>query len=171
MQRKNAVTPRQELIRWLNDAYAMEMSLIEILDNHARDAREHPHVEQRLRLHIEESRQQAERVRQAITLAGGTLSSGKALFGDILGKAQALFTEMFRDELVKNALSDFAAENFEIASYKSLIAAAETLNLPEIADLCRQNLREEEVMALWLDGYIREVTIQYLQATPLQAAA
>jgi ferritin-like metal-binding protein YciE len=160
-----------ELIRWLNDAYSMETALIEVLDHHARDAISLPHAEQRLRLHATETRQQADRIRSAILRCGGTVSNTKALFGDILGKINALSTEVFRDELVKNTLADYAAEHFEIASYKSLIAGAEFLNLTDVADMCRQNLREEETMALWLDGFIHEITVRHLQTTSLEAAA
>jgi ferritin-like metal-binding protein YciE len=170
MQRK-AITSREEMVRWLNSAYSMELSMVEVLEHHARDARALPHVEQRLQLHATETRQQADRLKEAIMRAGGSVSTTKGMLGDLLGRVQAISTEFFRDELVKNALTDYASEHFEIASYKSLIAGAEFLNMPDVADICRQNLREEETMALWLDGYIREVTLHHLQSNSLQAAA
>jgi len=149
----------------------MEMALVEVLEHHARDARALPHAEERLRLHANETRQQADRLKEALMRAGGTISTGKALFGDLMGRINAISTELFRDELVKNALTDYAAEHFEIASYKSLISAAEYLNMTDIADICRQNLREEETMALWLDGFLHEVTLRHLQTSSMQEAA
>ena len=81
------------------------------------------------------------------------------------GMAQGASTGLARDELVKNVLSDYAAEHMEIASYRSLIAAAEELAQPRIAELCRANLREEEAMARWLEEQIDGATRAFLQET------
>ncbi len=64
---------------------------------------------------------------------------------------------------MKNFLSDYAAEHFEIACYTSLIAAAEELGHPQIAAICRDILRDEEAMAQWLKENIPEITRLYLQ--------
>ena len=65
---------------------------------------------------------------------------------------------MFRDEIVKNFLSDYGAEYFEIGCYRSLVAAAEDLGKPEIAVICEEILMEEESMAQWIEDKIPEVT-------------
>lgn len=39
--------PREMLIAWLNDAHTTEQALVPILENHARDAREHPDIQAR----------------------------------------------------------------------------------------------------------------------------
>ncbi len=162
---------KQELISWLNNALGMEMGLIQVLEHHARDARTLPRLQERLQAHVQETHQQAERVERAIALAGGKPSSGKSWLGDILGRVNALSTGMYSDELVKNALMDYAAEQFEIACYKSLIVAAEELGLADVASLCRQNLQEEQAMAHWLDSFIPEVTAVHLRHQATRAAA
>jgi ferritin-like metal-binding protein YciE len=67
-------------------------------------------------------------------------------------------TGMFRDELMKNALMDYAAEHLEIASYRALIAAAEELGHRDIAVICRSILAEEEAMAEWLAEQVPVIT-------------
>ena len=67
-----------------------------------------------------------------------------------------------KDTVVKNALGDYAAENFEVACYTSLIAAAERVGDHETADVCRQILRDEEEMVDWLKGYIPMLTQTFM---------
>ena len=65
--------------------------------------------------------------------------------------------------LSKNFLRDYAAEHFEIASYRSLVSAAQDLNHPEIAVICEEILMEEESMADWIEAKIPDVTRMMLQ--------
>jgi ferritin-like metal-binding protein YciE len=70
---------------------------------------------------------------------------------------------MTSDEIVKGSLASYTFENMEIASYQILIAAAETAGQPAIAELCRENLQEEEEMAEWLMEHIPATTAQFMQ--------
>jgi ferritin-like metal-binding protein YciE len=76
---------------------------------------------------------------------------------------QGMSTGAAEDELVKNALSDYAAEQFEVASYRSLIAAAEELGDQETVSACQENLREDEEMARWLEQQLPAVTQAFLR--------
>ncbi len=49
--------------------------------------------------------------------------------------------------------------------------AAEELGLPKVAEVCRQNLIEEQAMAAWLEQYIPEATKHYLQKQAQRMAA
>lgn len=142
---------RETLIAWMKDAHAMEQSLIPILEKHAKDAKDHPHVQQRIEQHAHETRRQAERIKNCLEELGEKPSAIKTGLASIFGAMQTPMTGMAADALVKNALTDFASENFEIASYRALIAAAEDLGEMRIAAVCEQNLREEVEMAKWLE--------------------
>lgn len=157
------MTPLEQLTTWLNDAHAMEQSLAKVLENHARDAQEHPHLRSRLEEHVIETRAHAERVQDCLALLGEKPSVVKATMGNLMGMAQGASTRMFRDELVKNVLADYASEHFEIACYRSLIAAAEEADQRQIAEICGDILEEEEAMAAWLEAQIDEVTRTVLQ--------
>src|SRR5690606_6133578 len=62
-RRPEASMARQELlVRWLNDAYAMEHQLIPVLENPANDMANYPRAEGRLRKPIDETRRHAARM-------------------------------------------------------------------------------------------------------------
>lgn len=136
---------------WLKDAYSMEMGLVPILENHAKDAKAYPDMQQMIEQHAERTKQHAEMVKQCLERLGDNPSTLKAGIGQMFGGVQSVATGAAEDELVKNGLSDFAAENFEIASYKALIAAAEQFGDSETVRVCQQILQDEEHMAHWLE--------------------
>jgi ferritin-like metal-binding protein YciE len=136
---------------WLKDAYSMEDGLVPILENHAKDAKDHPQMQQRIQQHVDQTKQHAEMIKQCLSRLGDSPSSIKAGIGSMFGSVQSVATGAAEDELVKNALSDFAAENFEIASYRALIAAANQMGDTETASVCERILRDEQQMAQWLE--------------------
>ena len=152
------MTANEQFIAWLNSAHAMEVSLAKVLENHANDARDHPEIQQRIEQHVDATKRHAKRVEDCLQLLGEKPSSTKSIIGNITGMVQGASTGMFKDELVKNFLSDYGAEHFEIACYRTLIAAAEELGLPEITVICEEILMEEEAMADWIERKIPEVT-------------
>ena len=56
---------RQQIIRWLSDAHAMEMQAIQILENQARRIESYPDLRGRILEHLEETRGQIENGRVA----------------------------------------------------------------------------------------------------------
>lgn len=134
---------KKVLIAWLNDAYSMEKGLVPVLENHAKDAKNHPQVQSRIQQHIEATKRHADLVKGRIEALGGDVSNVKAGVGSLMGSLQSVTTGAFKDELVKNALSDFASENFEIASYKALITAAQEVGDQETVRVCQEILHDE----------------------------
>jgi ferritin-like metal-binding protein YciE len=154
--------PRETLIGWLNDAYAMEKGLVQVLENHANDVKDRPEMYRRIAQHLEETKMHAERVRDCVQRLGGDVSTMKTAMGSISGFFQGRSTGASPDELVKNALSDYAAEHFEIASYRALIAAARALGEQQVVQVCEGILRDEEEMARWLEHNLPTVVQEYL---------
>jgi ferritin-like metal-binding protein YciE len=152
------------VISWLNDAYGMEKALVQILEHQVKDAKDYPEAETRLQQHLEQTRSHAELVQSAIERLGGHTSTIKSGISSLFGQMQALSTGPAKDELVKNSLADFAAENFEIASYRSLISAATEVNDQETVTVCQQILRDEEAMAQWLERNIPVLTQATMRA-------
>jgi ferritin-like metal-binding protein YciE len=155
-------TPQDTLISWLNDAYAMEKSLIQVLENHANDAKDHPDMRSKILEHIEATKRHADAVRQCIERLGGSVSSAKAAMGTASGFFHGLSTEATPDELVKNVLADFASENFEIAAYKALIEAARIAGRDELIPTFEQIIRDERDMASWLDRNLGKTVESYM---------
>lgn len=79
-----------------------------------------------------------------------------AAFGQSIG---GVFTS---DEIVKGAISSYVFEQFEIACYTSLIAAAEQAGDIEGVSVFKTILAEEEAMAKWALDNLPDVTQQFL---------
>jgi ferritin-like metal-binding protein YciE len=141
----------EQLLAWLNDAYAVERAQVPILENHAKDAKRLPEVRKRDLEHLEETKQHARDIERCIRYLGEKPSASKKLIGRVTGAMNSIATEPFDDEVVKNFLMDYATEHFEIACYRSLIVAANEAGHPKIAGVCSEILREEEKMAAWLE--------------------
>jgi ferritin-like metal-binding protein YciE len=157
--------PRETLIGWLNDAYAMEKGLVQVLENHANDVKDRPDMYRRIAQHLEETKMHAERVRDCVQQLGGDVSTMKTAMGAVSGFFQGRSTGASPDELVKNALADYASEHLEIASYRALIVAARALGEQHVVQVCEGILRDEEEMARWLEQNLPMVVQEYLGQT------
>lgn len=151
------------LIHWLNDAHGMENALIKVLEHQIKDARDFPQVKTKLELHLEQTRRHAQLVRGCVESLGGKTSPIKTGLASFFGQIQALSTGTARDEMMKNALVDYAAESYEVASYTALVEAAKTLGDQQTANVCMQILQEEEEMANWLQQNIPFLVQQTFQ--------
>ena len=67
------------------------------------------------------------------------------------------------DEILKNTFANNAFENYEIATYKSLIAMAGTGGFSQHLPALQQSLREEQEMARWIDENVETVTRQFVE--------
>lgn len=139
------------LIAWLRDAHAMEKALVPVLENHAKDVKHHPAIRQRLEQHAQETERHAQLLEQTLRQLGEQPSTVKNTMARVFGAMQSVASSAFRDDEIKNALSDYATENFEIAAYRALIEAARALQRDAVVRTCEQILREEESMARFLE--------------------
>jgi ferritin-like metal-binding protein YciE len=140
-----------QLVAWLDDAYAMESGLIPILQNHAAHFGDRmPQAARRLEQHIVETQQHAQRLQECLRLLGAAPSSVKSTLSSVIGSLEGATTALFRDQLVKDALADYASEQFEVGCYTALVSAATELGFDDVARLCKQNLEEDRAMAAWV---------------------
>ena len=141
---------QETMITSLNDAYAMETSLLHTLEQRIKEAEAHPHIQARDEQHLAETRRHAELVKGCVERLGSSTSALKTGMATVMGKVQGISTAMAGDTLVKNCIADYAAEQFEVASYTALIAGAQALGDTETATICQQILSEDLAMAEWL---------------------
>ena len=151
------------VIAWLNDAYGMEQSITHVLENHAKDAKDHPQLQSGIQQHLEATKRHADLVKQQIERLGGSTSAVKTAMSHVMGMGQSVSTGMAKDELVKNALADFATEHMEIASYRALQAAAKELGDQELARTCETIIADEMAMAQFLEQNLPAVVSITLQ--------
>jgi ferritin-like metal-binding protein YciE len=86
----------------------------------------------------------------------------KDVMGVLGGKLQSMMPGAAKDDLVKAALNDYSAEHMEIASYQSLIVAANELGHTGIATRLEGILADERQMAAWLEENIPTLTREAL---------
>ena len=153
---------KDTLVTWLNDAYAMEQGIVEILERQIDQFEDMPDAQQKVRQHLELTKNQAERVRACVERLGEDVSKTKSMIANIMGAVQGMSTGMANDKAVKNALANFAIEHFEIASYMILITAAREMGHEDIAGICETIMEEEQEMAAWLEQQLPMVTRQHL---------
>jgi ferritin-like metal-binding protein YciE len=163
MWKEKNMTAKDMLMAWLNDAHAMENALIQILEHQIKDAKDYPQVQAKLEEHLEQTRRHAQMVKDCVQTLGGKTSPVKIGMAALFGQIQAISTGTAQDEMIKNALADYAAESFEVACYTALVHAAKALGEQQIADVCQQILQEDGEMARWLHQHIPSLTQLTLQ--------
>lgn len=157
-----ATEMKDNLLDWLRDAHAMEEQAGKMLTSTAERLQHYPELRARIEQHIEETRHQALRVRGCIERLGGDTSAIKDVTGKMMAMAQGLSGMFVSDEVVKACLASYAFEHMEIASYRALIAAADTCGDLETRRVCEENLTEEEAMADWLAIHLPATVREFL---------
>jgi ferritin-like metal-binding protein YciE len=162
----NAMTDkaRDIFIVGLRNQHAVENQAIELLERQVGRLENYPEMRDRMRTHIEESKQQAQRIEQILASLDTSHSAMKDMAMSLTGNLMAIGHSTATDEVVKNTFANYAFEHYEIASYKSLIALADTLGHSGKPQL-ETSLGEEQRMAEWIDQHIAATTRRYVERT------
>ena len=153
---------KTEIADWLRDAHAMESNLVHMLEGQVERLSDFPELQRAVSEHAEESRRHARWLEDALKSLGQDTSMLKEGIARLSGMLGPLGIGMASDAPVKIVLSNYAAEHFEIACYRSLKSAAELLGFPGIAQICGRILEDEERMAALLEPAIQTVTKSHL---------
>lgn len=154
---------KQDYIAWLNDAHAMEEGLIKVLEKQVEATENKPEMQSRIQMHLEETKRHAELVRSCLKRHGAEPSASKDMLSKMSATLQEIGMSLTSDEMVKNIHSSYAAEQFEIASYCVIKAAASELGDTETIEVCDTILADEENMSQWLYDTIPSVVIEHLR--------
>jgi ferritin-like metal-binding protein YciE len=155
-------TPRETLIDWLRDAYAMERGLENTLEKHAENEEFHPALRAQAAMHLIETRRHAADVQSCLESLGSDTSTLKVAIAKVTETIKGLGTALASDERVKDILAAYATEHFEIACYRALRAGAAHLGETGIVAMCDRILPDEEKMASWLEENLPDVVTSYL---------
>jgi ferritin-like metal-binding protein YciE len=153
---------RNYLEKWLRDAYAMEKSAMEILEKQVRHLKDYPAARDKVGEHLEQTRWQCEEIGRCLDIIGSKPSGVKDTVGKVMGNLAAMTNATAEDETLKNFISNASFEHMEIASYRSLIVAAEEYGYPQIKAICQRILKQEEAMAEWCENHIEPATVEFL---------
>ena len=153
---------RSVYITGLRNAHALEHQALNAIDRQLDRLENYPEVADRLALHRRETENQIIRLEDVLGGFGETPSGLKDAALAIMGNMAAITHAMAEDEVLKNAFANCAIENFEIASYKSLIIMAEASGSRDGITALQETLREEQAMARWCEESIEKITHRYL---------
>ena len=146
----------------LRNQHAVENQAIELLERQVGRLENYPEMADRMRQHIEESRQQAARLEELLGHLGTSESGIKDTMMSFMGNMMAMAHAPAPDEVMKNTLANFAFEHFEIAAYKSLLTLADLTAHSAAVGALKQSLSEEEGMAAWIDANLDATTRRFV---------
>lgn len=162
MSGANSDTIRSEFVDGLRNVHAVEKQARQMIERQLERVESYPDVAQRLRQHLDETNAQEERIDQLLARFDEGRSVLKDMATQFMGNMAALTHAAADDEILKNTFANLAFENFEIASYRSLISMAQAGGFSQEAQVLQQSLNEELAMAKWIDENVDSVTQRYL---------
>ena len=157
-----STTLRTVLVTGLQNAHAVERQALSLIDRQLDRLTHYPEISERLRAHRLETEDQIRRLDDILGSLGQSASSLKDMALSFMGNLAAMGNLMAADEVLKNQFVNAAFENFEVASYTSLVALAEAGDLPTAAALLQETLREEIAMAAWVQDSLPGLTLKYV---------
>jgi ferritin-like metal-binding protein YciE len=152
----------QELIEWLRDAYAMEISMEQMLKRISEDDKATAAVRDVTRTHMEETVRHSASVERCLQMLGAdtsNLKTGVATAGEFIKDTLASFAS---DKRVKDLLSSYAAEHFEIACYTAIRVAAQSVGEIQIVAICDSIIDDEKRTAKRLQECVPDAVSVYL---------
>jgi ferritin-like metal-binding protein YciE len=160
----NAMTDRTRdvYLAGLRNQHAVEIQAIALLERQVGRLENYPEMSERMRRHIEESREQARRIEELLSGLGSRHAALKDTAMSMVGSLLALAHAPASDEVVKNTFANYAFEHYEIASYQSLLALADAMGHSAAKSALQASLREEQAMAEWIGQHIAATTLRFV---------
>ena len=155
-------TVRSLFVTGLQNAHAVEQQALALIDRQLGRLVRYPEVADRLRLHRRETEQQISRLDEILGSLNERNSALKDMALNFMGNMAALGNVMAADEILKDQIVNYAFENFEVASYRTLIAIADAGRFAASVPLLTETLREEEAMAAWVLDMLPDLTLNYV---------
>lgn len=154
---------RNIFITGLENAHALEKQAIQLMERQVERFENYPEMSDLLRRHIVETEGQIRRLDEALHSFGADRSILKDMATQFMANLAAAGHMPMADEVLKNTFANHAFENFEIASYKSLIAMADATGHSRFVPALEETLREEEKTAQAIRDQIELITRRYLE--------
>jgi ferritin-like metal-binding protein YciE len=149
-----------KLVQYLNEAYGKERELETALQAHI-EMTTKPLYKKRLKQHLKETKGHAKALERRIKKLGGGVQAVQAVVGKAVAAAKgplhALRGSGEQEKMLKNAKTEYFNEHEEIATYLALETFAQKVGDGETAKLAREIRRDEERMAKFLEGQIKQL--------------
>jgi ferritin-like metal-binding protein YciE len=149
-----------KLIQYLSEAYGKERELEVALQTDIAMTTKAPY-KKRLQEHLRETKAHAKALDRRIKKLGGGSQTVQSLVGKVTAVAKGplhlIRGSGEQEKLLKNAKTQFTAEQEEISTYLAIEVFATKVGDSETAKLARDIRKEEERMAKFLEGQIRQL--------------
>jgi ferritin-like metal-binding protein YciE len=160
-----ATDARSIYVTALRNTHAMEQQGLQQMEVQVSRLERYPDYAALLHRHIETTRQQLQRLEQALGSAGESISSIKETVTNVAGTVGATVHGLFQDETLKNLYAGYAYQYEQIGAYRSLITIAEAAGETAHVSAFQQSVQEEEQAAQQVAGLIEPVTRRYVELT------
>jgi ferritin-like metal-binding protein YciE len=154
---------RDKLITYLQDAYAMEHQIVQMLEGQVKDTQKYPQIQARIQQHLDETRTHEQRMADRLGAYNEKPSTTKSIGSNLMGSLVGAAAGGRTDALAKTARDDYMTEHMEIASYGALIATAQAFGDGATIQAAQANLRDEVRMAHWLEQHLAEAVVYSFQ--------
>jgi len=155
-------TAREVYITGLRNQHAIENQAVELLERQIGRLENYPEMANRMRQHLDESKQQAVRIEELLAGLNTSHSTLKDMVTSFMGNIAALGHAVASDEVVKNTFANYAFEHYEIAAYQGLLVVAEAAGQQGSASVLQQSLKEEQAMAQWIEDQLKPTMLRYV---------
>jgi len=157
---------KEQVLRYLNDAYAVEVGGLSSLKDLAESSTDSD-LRQAVTDHIAVTQSQADRLRARILALGGDKSEAKGFLNTIIGKGSDLLNRFHshEDKMTQDVIKAYALEHFEVGMYISLKAYADAVGDLETAQLADTLIGEEQLAGERLGRLIPQVATAALKNT------
>lgn len=155
-------TYEENYLDWVKDAHAMEQQAESMLEKMAERLEHYPDLKARIQQHIGETRNQQALVQSVIERHDTSHSVIKDVLGKISALGQGVGGMLATDEVVKGAISGYVFEQYEIACYTALIAAADRVGDSDGVRVFEQIRNQEVAMAEWCLSHLPGLTETFL---------
>lgn len=158
-----------KLVQYMNEAYGNEKELEAALQGDIAMTTK-PVYAKRLKQHLKETKAHSKLLERRIKKLGG----GKSTLAGVVATATAVAKaplHMVRgsgeqEKMLKNAKTQYSAEHEEISTYLALETFATKVGDKETAKLARAIRKDEERMAKFLEGQIKQLSGAVAQEIP-----
>lgn len=154
---------RDKLIKYIEDAYAMENQIVETLEKQVKETQKFPDIQARIQQHLDATREHRTRMEDRLAFYNKKPSAIKGAMTNVMGNMMGALSATRPDMLAMTARDDYVTEHMEIAAYELLIATAQAFGDTDTIRACELNLRDEVRMAAWLEQGMPRTALLSLQ--------
>jgi ferritin-like metal-binding protein YciE len=160
----------ERLIRYLNNAWAVEKALVETLKEMAEEVHD-SQARSLFQEHGQVTYQQEEDLEARIRALGEEPSGGKSFFTQMVGKiGEALQgTQDDYDTVTQDLMKAYASEHLEIAMYQALESYSKAIGDDATAQLARRHMQQEKEAAEKIWPLIAPTAARPAQVTEAKA--